>query len=236
MKIIAATNSRLRPVRRAAWSWSRSACRYIPRPMPPGMTSDHPYAHTGQSPVLLAYASTRPNEVTIPPGIVAPAPNDMNPTMRRVRPGRRMKSGQPFWVRSMPVSTMRRANSPTTTRTMPSAAVEPPLRDFGEYGTASTRGAGGEGGGGASEVTAGSSGARAVLGSGAAGSEGGSAVSVDSAVGSVGASVLLANMSGLPASMSDETWTMSSLALASSVDSSSGGLGARLRLLIAQTA
>src|SRR3979411_1052313 len=38
------------------------------------------------------------------------------------------KSGHPYWVRSTPKRTTPSANRPTTTSTMPSAALEPPPR------------------------------------------------------------------------------------------------------------
>src|ERR1700687_1033177 len=64
----------------------------------------------------------------MPPGTEAPTPPPTNPTTRRVRPGTITNKGQPYWVRSTPRTTTPRAKMPTTTRTTPRAALEPPPR------------------------------------------------------------------------------------------------------------
>src|ERR1700674_1976083 len=128
MKIITLMNISVRPVRRDGWSWSRSACRYIPSPTPPGTMSAHAKAQVGQSPELFWYASTSPSMVTMPPGTVATEPTPANPTTSSVRPGMMTKSGQPYWVRSTPAITTTKAKMPTTTSTRPSARLEPPRR------------------------------------------------------------------------------------------------------------
>src|SRR5438445_13887730 len=78
----------------------------------------------------------------MPPGTVATAPMLTNPTTSSVRPGMMMKSGHPFWVRSTPDITTSSAKTPTTTSTMPRAALEPARRGFAGYGTAFTYGGG----------------------------------------------------------------------------------------------
>src|SRR5258708_7125860 len=84
----------------------------------------------------------------MPPGTEAPAPPPTNPTTSNVRPGTITNKGQPYWVRSTPRTTTPRAKMPTTTRTTPRAALEPPPRGR----------TGGEGevvkGGGAAVITA----------------------------------------------------------------------------------
>src|SRR5258708_26917911 len=64
----------------------------------------------------------------MPPGTEAPAPPPTNPTTSNVRPGTITNKGQPYWVRSTPRTTTPRAKMPTTTRTTPRAALEPPPR------------------------------------------------------------------------------------------------------------
>src|SRR5216683_4103198 len=96
--------------------------------MPPGAINAHANAQLAQSPVLLWYARTRPSIVTMPPGTEAPAPPPTNPTTSNVRPGTITNKGQPYWVRSTPRTTTPSAKMPTTTRTTPRAALEPPPR------------------------------------------------------------------------------------------------------------
>src|ERR1700694_1408261 len=99
----------------------------------------------------------------MPPGAEPPTPPPTNPTTRRVRPGTITNKGQPYWVRSTPKTTTPRAKMPTTTRTTPRAALEPPPRGrtgWGElvaYGGAVAIAIGGEAGSSGSTFSMGTS-------------------------------------------------------------------------------
>src|ERR1700682_2332106 len=78
----------------------------------------------------------------MPPGTEAPVPPPRNPTTNRVRPGMITNRGQPYWVRLIPRTTTPRAKMPTTTRTTPSAVLEPPPRGRTGRGEVVTGGGG----------------------------------------------------------------------------------------------
>src|ERR1700694_2633824 len=78
----------------------------------------------------------------MPPGAEPPTPPPTNPTTSRVRPGTITNKGHPYWVRSTPRTTTPRAKMPTTTRTTPRAALEPPPRGRTGCGEVVTYGGG----------------------------------------------------------------------------------------------
>src|SRR5216683_224532 len=174
---------------------------------------------------MLRTSSTMPITIRIAPGISAPVPRLTNPTIRRVRPGMTMNSGQ-LPPGSKPVNWTRSANRPRTTRTTPRATLEPALRCDGpgatnEGGRGWYEGGGGGGGGVmAASAVAGSAGpsvdcdsskAEAVSAAGVWSSSGfTSAVIAELSELSTGISLPGAKTSGAPASMSELTWTAGS--------------------------
>src|SRR5258708_1910947 len=164
--------------------------------------------------------------VKIAPGISAPVPRLTNPTIRRVSPGMTMNSGQ-LPPGSKPVNWTRSANKPRTTRTTPSATVEPARRCDGpratnEGGRGWYEGGGGGGGGGgviAASSAAGSGGPSVdCVGASALDVGDSSEATAISAAGDCSSSSFSlpgAKTSGAPASMSELTWTVGSPSLLS---------------------
>src|SRR5262245_37815412 len=117
-----------------------SAC---PRPLPPGATSAHAYAHVAQRPVAFWTASTTPTIVAMPPAIARPSPSRTGaarlPRNSRT-PGTITNSGQPYSPRSMLSARSPRNSSPSRMRIPP--RTMPPRLIGGGAG-----GGGGPGGG-----------------------------------------------------------------------------------------
>src|SRR6202022_941471 len=183
-----------------------------------------------------------PITVRIAPGISAPVPRLRKPTRSNVNPGITTNSGQPPPA-SKPVNWTISANRPRTTRTIPSATVDP-TRRWGVAGAAYAGAWGWYAGAGVKGALTIGAGVSSLVSEAGVFSTGGGGTSAAGVVASSGATSALivapsepspsfalpgANTSGLPARMSELTWTVGSPSVPSE---EAGSFGVRLRLLI----